>query len=209
MPPMSTYFMALILGIGEAGAGSGEKSVLQIIEEDALRHKKLLIAAGAVLFLILIIFFYRDIKAFFSIVALIAIGVLSRLWQRFIPLSIGANLIMLVTVVAGVMYGPLAGISVGVLSLFISAILVLDELATMLPPFFAIALAGYIAGYLPAADISFGGMALTILYDVIISVSYFFLGVAGIRTALFVATHIVFNYFVFYNVAPALINILA
>lgn len=55
-----------------------ERSALQIIEGDALRHKKLLSAIVIVLFSALIFFYYRDVKNLIVIVAFIALGSLSR-----------------------------------------------------------------------------------------------------------------------------------
>jgi len=185
-----------------------EKSALAIIEGDALRHKKLIYAIVAALFLAILFIYSSDIKRFLVIIAFIALGSISRLWQRFLPLSIGVNFIMLVTVCAGVLYSPFAGLVVGVLTMFFSAIIVLDEPATMISSFFAIAVVGYISGYVPLAYISIGGLLLTVLYDAILFISFFLFGAGSARTIIFVATHIVFNYFVFYNIAPALVNAL-
>lgn len=186
-----------------------EKSAVKMIGEDAARHKRFLIGVVAVLFFVLAIFFYSDLKALFVIIALIALGAVSRLWQRILPLSIGADLIMLSAVISGVLYGSAAGFIVGLLSLFISAILTQEDLAGMWPSFFAISFVGYLAGFAPVSDISLWGVLLAVLYDAIISVAYMLLGAGGIRTALFVATHVAFNYFVFYDIAPALVNLLA
>ncbi len=191
------------------GEKSREMSALEIIKGDALRHKKFLVAAAMAVLLALSFFFYSDLKALLLIIAFIVLGALSRLWQRILPLPFGADLIMLVAVISGVLYGSMAGAVAGFLSFFLSAVLTQEDLASMWPSFLAMALTGYVAGFVPVSDISIGGIILTIFYDAIIFAAYALLGLAGIRTFIFVVTHIAFNYYLFYNVAPVLINLLA
>jgi len=186
-----------------------EKSVFEIMLDDANKYKKQLIIAVAVIFLVLMFLFSSIIKEFFLLVVFIALGAASRMWQKFIPFSIGAELVMLFTVVAGILFGPFAGLIVGFLSLSISTLVTEEDVSKMWPGFFAIAVVGYLAGTIEITNISTTGLMLTVLYDVMISIIYIATGHSLIKTLIFDATHIAFNYFVFYNLAPFLITLLA
>lgn len=185
-----------------------EKSVLDIIAEDAFSHKKTVAAAAILLIFASGFFFYSSIKALFLLSAFVAIGAVSRMWQRFFPLSFGVELVMLFTVLSAAIYGPLAGLLVGFFALSISTLITQEDIAKMWPSFIAIAAVGYIAGSASVANIAMWGLGLTVLYDAIISVVYVYMGHSIIKTLIFDATHIAFNYFVFFNLAPNLAGLL-
>ena len=187
------------------------KKVLERIQADAAAHKNALNAICIFLATALFFLYFAFVKEAIILAAFIALGAISRLWQRFFPAPIGANLIMLFAVISGAGYGSFAGMLVGIVSLIISSIMVQDDLATTAAPIFAMSVVGYLAGILSisASNISLWGLALTVLYDAVISVEHILLGRANINTVIFVVTHLVFNYFVFFTFAPEIMGLLA
>ncbi len=186
-----------------------DKTVLELIKSDMKQHRQAVIAASAVLFVLSAIFFYSYMRAGIVLLALTGMGVVSRAWQRFFPLSFGIELVMLATVVSGVIYGALAGAIVGVVSMVLSTLLTQEDPGKMWPAFLTITLIGFLAGTLSIANIALWGVIFTVMYDAIISVIYIASGFSPIKTLIFDATHIAFNYFVFYNLAPVLMSIVA
>jgi|GEM_PF-1172901 len=186
-----------------------EKSIIELIKMDFEQHRRIAIAAGSILLVFSAFFFYNYMRAGIVLLSLTAMGAISRAWQRFFPLEFGIELVMLATVVSGVAYGAAAGLIVGFVSLVLSTLLTQEDPGKMWPAFITIMVIGFLAGTLTIANIAMWGVIFTVLYDAIISVIYISSGHSAIKTFIFDATHIAFNYFVFYNIAPALISFVA
>ncbi|MBU4245417.1 MAG: hypothetical protein ABIF85_05730 [Nanoarchaeota archaeon] len=186
-----------------------EKSVLELIKLDFKKHRRVVIAIGAILLILSAFFFYTYMKAGIVLLSLIFMGAISRVWQRFFPFEFGIELVMLATVVSGVTYGAAAGLIVGFVSLVLSTLLTQEDHGKMWPAFITIMVIGFLAGTLTIANIALWGVIFTVLYDAIISVIYISSGHSAIKTLVFDATHIAFNYFVFYHIAPTLVSIVA
>ncbi len=120
-----------------------EKSVLELIKSDMKQHRREVNAALMVLFALSVFFFYNYLKAGLALLALTAMGALSRAWQRFFPIEFGIELVMLATVISGVAYGAIAGAVVGVVSLVLSTILTQEDPGKMWPAFATIVLSAY------------------------------------------------------------------
>lgn len=148
-------------------------------------------------------------KAGVVLLSLTVMGAVSRAWQRFFPLEFGIELVMLATVLSGAIYGAFAGLAVGLIALVLSTLLTQEDPGKMWPAFITVSLIGFLAGTLAIANIAVWGVIFTVVYDAIISVIYISSGRSVIKTLIFDATHIAFNYFVFYNIAPALVSIVA
>ncbi|VVB60111.1 Uncharacterised protein [uncultured archaeon] len=184
-----------------------DKSVIELIKSDMKQHRQAIIAASAVLFVLSAVFFYNYMRAGIVLLALTGMGAVSRTWQRFFPLSFGIELVMLATVISGVVYGALAGAIVGIVSMVLSTLLTQEDPGKMWPAFATITLIGILSGTLPIANIALWGVIFTVVYDAIISAIYIATGFSPIKTLIFDATHIAFNYFIFYNLAPVLMSI--
>lgn len=186
-----------------------EKSVFELIKLDFKQHRRVVIAIGAILIILSAFFFYNYMKAGIVLLSLTFMGAISRVWQRFFPLEFGIELVMLATVVSGVTYGAAAGLIVGFISLVLSTLLTQEDPGKMWPAFLAISIIGILSGTLSVVNLSLWGVIFTVIYDAIISVIYISSGHSAIKTLVFDATHIAFNYFVFYHIAPVLISIIA
>lgn len=222
------FFKRLIMGDDSLSAGSNKGSkghapnqknqknerlnhtVPELIKMDAIKHKNALMAAGTIIFVVMFILYSSYFKAVFALAFLIAIGAASRVWQRFIPLEFGVELVMLSTVVSALAYGAFAGAAAGFLALSISTLFTQENPGKMWPSFFVIALMGVFSTALPIENISLLGVVLTVIYDALISIIYVgFMGARIINTLIFDITHIAFNYFVFFHIAPALLSAIA
>lgn len=182
------------------------KDKIAVIDEFIRSHKTLMYVLTAVFFLIAVLPHTQFIKTATVMIAFIFLGVMSRLWLKYIPLqSLGIELILLFTIISGQLFGPAAGVVVGVISIVLSAAVTDEEPMKMWPAFVAIAVIGHLSGVISIASISVLGIVLTILYDAIVSVIYYFLGSSGAKIILFDITHITWNYWVFYNVAPLVV----
>lgn len=186
-----------------------EKSVLELIKYDIKQHRREINAVLLILFAASAFIFYNYMKAGIVLLSLTAMGAVSRSWQRFFPLEFGIELVMLATVISGVVYGALAGAAVGFLSLVLSTLLTQEDPGKMWPAFGTIVLIGFFAGTLTIANIALWGVLFTVAYDAIITVIYIAMGFSPIKTLIFDATHIAFNYFVFYSVAPLILSFIA
>lgn len=182
-----------------------DKSIFELMKMDFGTHRREAIAVGSILILLSAFFFFNYMKAGVVLLSLTVMGAFSRAWQRFFPLEFGIELVMLATVISGVAYGAAAGLIVGVVSLVASTLLTQEDPGKMWPAVGAIAVIGFLAGTLSIANIALWGVIFTVTYDAIITVIYISTGFNIVKTLIFDATHIAFNYFVFYHVAPILV----
>ncbi|MBW6461925.1 MAG: hypothetical protein K0B07_02670 [DPANN group archaeon] len=182
------------------------KDKIAVIDNFIRSNKILMYILTAIFFRIMVLPHTPFIKTATIMIAFIVIGSMSRIWLKYIPLhSFGFELILLFTIVSGKLFGPGAGLIVGVISMVLSAAITDEEPMKLWPAFVAIAIVGNLSGVLTIASISVLGVTLTVLYDVIISVIYYFLGSSGAKIILFDITHITWNYYMFYNIAPWLV----
>ena len=183
----------------------GKKNIATV--DKFIRSNKILMyILTVVFFMIAVLPHTQFLKTATVMIAFIFLGVMSRLWLKYIPLhSLGIELILLFTIVSGKLFGPAAGVVVGVISMVLSAAITDEEPMKMWPAFVAIAVLGHLSGVLSIASISVLGVVLTVIYDVIVSIIYYFLGSSGAKIILFDVTHITWNYYVFYNIAPWLV----
>ena len=186
-----------------------EKSVLELIKLDFNQHRKAATIVGAIVLILSAVFFYNYMRAGVVLLSLAFMGAISRVWQRFFPLEFGIEFVMLATVISGFTYGAFAGAAVGLISLVASTLLTQEDPGKMWPAFLAISVIGFLAGTLSFANLALWGVIFTVIYDAIISVIYISSGHSAIKTLMFDATHIAFNYFVFYHIAPVLVSIIA
>jgi hypothetical protein len=158
---------------------------------------------------IVLIFFWAYIKAIMVMAALILLGFLSLLYNRVIRISLGFELIMLITVLAGVMYGPFAAFFVGATALFAVEVFNQSLQHSTVVSFIGLAVVSFAISYLNEMNISALGIIVTLLYNAVIAPGYLLMGSAPWKTLLFTATDIPFNIWVFLVIAPRLIELLS
>ncbi len=169
-----------------------------------------------VIIAILIFFFYlnqtKTASAIFFVIALIAIASVSTIYKYNIKLSFGFELVTMSTVLATIVYGPLVGAFVGLIS---------SVLAEFLPQMIEASSIFWIcsvtfSAFLVAIFFSLGIKSLLVLglisfaFQMIISEPIRLLGPIEVRLQgmLYVVTGLVWNIFVFTKIAPLILNIM-
>lgn len=173
--------------------------------------EKKLIVLLAVAALVLLFFFWAYVKLLVVMGFFIALGAVSMIYNRWIKLSVGVELIIFGLVITSIAFGRLPGLIVGVVGLFLAEIISERFTYSTFISFIGIIVIAVIAPNIfhQTGSITSAGIILTILYDAIIIPGYLLLGSNIGRSALFVATHIIFNIWIFSFIAPIVFRILA
>ena len=164
----------------------------------------ILIAAGA----LSVFFLFSLLKGLLLMALFASAGAASMLYNRFIRTSIGVELISLGVVIIGRLYGPVPAMAVGFSALFAAELLTGALQHKTIVSFIGILIMGYLTQFFAGMDVTATGIILVIIYDAIIIPGYRLLGSNPLRSAVFVATHIAFNVWVFTSIAPTILNIL-
>ena len=163
---------------------------------------------GLVAIAVSLYFFHSLIKMLFVMAAFILFGTLSLMYNRWVRVSLGVELIMMGTVITTVAYGVFPGMVVGFTSLFFAEVLTSRFTYSTFVSF-----AGLFVVVVVASRLEFGimltGMLMTLLYDAIIAPGYVIMGSSPWRTAIFVVTHLLFNFWMFAVVAPRVFGVVA
>ena len=148
------------------------------------------------------------LKELFLVAAFIGLGASSMFYNRFIRTSLGFELITLGVVITGLLYGPAISVFVGFFSLLIAELITGSLQHKTVVSFAGIITIGILTQFFKDTPITTAGIAITIIYDAIIVPGYLLLGSNPLRTGLFLATHIAFNFWVFTTIAPPLFELL-
>ena len=153
-----------------------------------------------------ILLFFKSF--FFILVMLIINGLLSFFLIPMKKIPHGIELVMFNTVFTSYVYGSKIGAIVGVLSIASSYIIVGRVslyIAAYIPMY---ALIGYLAHFFNSYQISYVGIAFSVIYSVITSALVILIFNAKIYKAFFfITTNLFFNYFMFFTIAPKLLAI--
>ncbi len=161
--------------------------------------------------LVLLFFFWAYVKLLVVMGFFIALGAVSMIYNRWIKLSVGVELIIFGLVITSIAFGRLPGLIVGFVGLFLAEIISERFTYSTFVSFVGIMVIAIIAPNIfhQTSSITSAGIILTIIYDAIIIPGYLLLGSNIGRSALFVATHIIFNIWIFSFIAPMVFRILA
>jgi hypothetical protein len=165
-------------------------------------------AVGIALGIVLVLM-SSHIKPMLTIICFIALGAASLLYSRFIRISLGFELIMLFTVLAGFLYGTGAALFTGLTSMLFAFILSGHFSQGSFVSFIGIIVVCFLIPVFKGTGITGAGILLTLIYDAIIASGYIALGSRIERTVLFVATHVPFNIWAFIAIAPRIYDFLA
>ncbi|MCP3684133.1 MAG: hypothetical protein GY861_15740 [bacterium] len=179
---------------------NGAKSLLEL----ALQKKT--VSFLIILALIFIIFFSEYVITSFFMLLFIALGTFSMLYNKVLKISLGIEFIMLGMVLSGLLFGPVPAIIVGLVSLFIAEVITERFTYSTFVSFIGICAIGFLTQFFrgPEPNVTATGIILTLIYDAIIIPGYLMLGSGFWRCMLFLSTHIVFNLWVFFTLAPPL-----
>lgn len=169
-------------------------------------------AAASVSFIVIYALFAWEVD--FAVLGLaltlILIGTISRLPQKIAPVSIGIELVSLVTIVSAIRFGPAAGAAVGALSMGLSGAFTIPPER---PQDIMIAALGFVAmGFITPVVYSYLGsygltaLAVTGMYDFATSMLYVFLGHSLFGCVRFSAIHLPSNYLILQYIGPMLMG---
>ncbi len=168
--------------------------------------KRAAILLSAVSLILVLIF--HDVVEMLAVMALfIVLGIASMMYNRWVKVSLGFELIMLGTVVTGLVYGRIPALVVGVVALFVSEVITDRFTYSTFVSFIGIFAVAMAIPVFQGTGITWVGIWMVLLYDAIIGPGYILVGSSPWRTLLFVVTHILFNIWVFVFVAPLVLRI--
>jgi len=179
-------------------------SEIKIAFKPLAKRKKALAFLAFLVLVALVLGRYN--KALLFIPGLTILASLSMIYNLFIRISLGFEFIMLATVLCSVVYGPIAGVCVGITSLFFAEFISTKLTYNTFVSFIGIAIVGFVASFYTGGNITMWGIAMTVLYDVIIIPGYLMTGSNPIKCFIYVVTHIPFNIWVFFVIAPRLLE---
>lgn len=163
---------------------------------------------GFLLAFFLFIYFFNEIKAIVVMILLILLGIFSMYWNKYIKVSIGIELIVFGTVLAGYLYGAWQAAIVGLTSLFIAELITERIQHSTIISFVGLAIISFLAPLFSGSDITFAGIVLTLVYNAIIAPGYIIMGSPAWTTFVFAVTDILFNAWVFFILAPKIVGII-
>jgi hypothetical protein len=137
---------------------------------------------------------------------LIIIGFCSLLYNRFLKISLGFELIIFSTVAAGFLYGPLAAFITGAVALFSAEVFNQSFQHATLMSFAGLAAVSLAVPYFAGFGITTLGITMALLYNAVIFPGYLLMGSQPWKCILFSATDIIFNIWVFTSIAPRLLG---
>jgi len=138
----------------------------------------------------------------------IIIGILSMMYNRWIKVSLGVELIMVGTVLTAVAYGRFPAIIVGFVALFFAEMLSDRFTYSTFISFIGLFVVAMVVPLFGSSSITAIGIWMTLMYDIIILPGYVLLGSSPWRSLLFFVTHIMFNAWVFIVIAPRILPLL-
>jgi hypothetical protein len=166
-----------------------------------LVEKRIMIAA-AIVTLALLFVFSDVIQAIFVMALFIVLGFASMMYNRWIKVSLGVELIMLGTVITAAIYGSFPAIIVGFTALFAAEVFTNRFTYSTFISFVGLFIVAILVPTFETTSITWIGIWMTILYDAIILPGYLVLGSSPLRSILFLVTHLMFNIWLFIFVAP-------
>lgn len=174
--------------------------------DSLVKRKKVLIMLG-VLFVIGFFLGSYD-KALLIIPMLTILASFSMIYNLFIRVSLGVELVIMATVLCALVYGPVVGIVVGVVSLFFAEVISTKLSYNTFISFIGIVIVGFVASLYSGSNIAMWGIAMTILYDIIIIPIYLLTGSNPTSSFIYVVTHIPWNVWVFLFIAPRIYQVM-
>lgn len=182
----------------------GKQISSQALHEIWKRYWLSIVGLLALLFFSLL---FPGVRALVLLTLLILIGAISMLYMRWVRLSLGLELVTLGFVVTTLIYGPLIGSIVAIISLFLGSIIAGYITFSIVVSFVGATIAAFIISALEFESITTAGIIAVLIYNVIIVPGYIVFGSRVWSTALFSITHISFNIWMFIAVAPGVFSV--
>ncbi|MCK4968058.1 MAG: hypothetical protein KAS12_03295 [Candidatus Aenigmarchaeota archaeon] len=155
------------------------------------------------------LFFGTYVKTILIITIFIIVAVISKLAQEIFPFVVGFDFVLFVTVLSSLHYGWFIGALVGCLSSFIGSMYrIRQQIDTAIMPLIGYVAVAIMVPYIAGLEIFILGIICTIVYSIIMSLIFLHLRADIFNTATFVITTILFNWWLFKNLAPIITAIM-
>jgi hypothetical protein len=151
---------------------------------------------------VLLLFFGSYVRALATIGVLITLGFASLLYNRAIRISLGIELVLMGTVLAGLAYGPLAAFFTGGIALFAAEVFNGSFQHSTLVSFIGLAVVSAAIPVVSASSVSTVGVLMALLYNAVLAPGYLLMGSEPWKVGLFFVTDILFNAWLFILVVP-------
>ena len=168
--------------------------------------------SAALVMLIITLLFYKYVVPVYVILIFIAIATSSKLIQDWIPFVVGFDLVLFFTVLSGAAYGSKAALIVGCASSIIGSAIrrvSSQNLDTFIFPAIGYGLIAVAIPYIPHTTIYGLGIICTAIYVVIMNFVFAYFRPDLFNHATFTVTAILFNYWLFKNLAEPIMYIIA
>ena len=179
--------------------------IKRFVENKILKSKTNILLLLLIIFLIL----YASIKLklIFFVGLLSLIGSLSMIYIRYVPelYVTGVELCMMATVLCAKVYGSTVGSFVGFFSLTAAFVISGRIKYTYFISILALTIVGFIVPYFNLS-ITTLGITMTIIYDLIVLPLYVLTGSRIPSSIIYFISHVLFNYWVFSNLAPIILK---
>ena len=170
--------------------------------------EKRIMIAFIILAVIFTFFFWTFVKTLLVMGVFIVIGVASLMYNRWVKVSLGFELIMFGVVITGMLYGSVEALVVGFVALFFAEVLTNRFNHATFVSFIGMFAVAMVVPSFEGDPVRWVGIGMTLLYDAIILPGYLILGSSPGRSFLFLGTHLMFNFWIFWTVAPVVMPIL-
>ncbi len=168
--------------------------------------------SAALVMLIVTLIFYKYVIPIYVILIFIAIATSSKLIQDWIPFVVGFDLVLFFTVLSGAAYGWKAALIVGCASSIIGSAIrrvSSQNLDTFIFPAIGYGLIAIAIPYISYTTIYGLGIICTAIYVVIMNLVFAYFRPDLFNHVTFTVTAILFNYWLFKNLAEPIMYIIA
>lgn len=186
----------------------GRKEIKPEFPREFLKY--LLILIGFVILVFYTVLVVKvSVNALLTIIGFIALGAISRLPQRMSQFAFGIELCTLVTISGAILYGPVVGVIIGILSTGISGFYTIEPPQDIIVMVIGFGLIGWFAlpFYAYFGSLGITALVLTALYDLGTNSIYMLFGHSMLNCLRFSVMHIPSNYLILKYLGPRLIGL--
>lgn len=178
------------------------------VAEQLFRNRRAMLLAF--LLVVFSLFMFTRHRIVFFTAVLIMAGILSLIPSRYFRYyhHLGIELCTMAAVLTSKAYGPAAGAFTGGISIFLGFVLSGKFKPSYFISVLVMPLIGVLAHFIRDMPLFYTGLLMTVVYDLIILPFYVAMGSKAHSIAVFFATHILFNFWIFSTIAPLIYKLM-
>lgn len=164
----------------------------------------------SVVFVLAVVLFFSLFKNALIILFLILLTWLTKFYQKYVEnIHFGFDFTLMSAIVTAYAYGALIGTFTGIVCLFLTTLWTGRFTPSVFFAFFSLSIIAILASGFNTTNITFIGITLSIIYDIILYFAYMtFFGGKAYKGLIFAGTHTIFNIWAFSVIAPKLLIIM-